>query len=123
MKEIRSFLKNERQFMGFIIVEMVFTIASYYFLPDEIAVHWSNGNADGYLNKFCGIFFIPAIHIVFYSILFVIPHMRTEKETYQYAGNYIIKKLSINVLFFIVQVVVVLNALGIIDFSKLTGSL
>jgi uncharacterized membrane protein len=61
-----------------------FATAIYFYptpLPNMMASHWNiNGEVDGYINKFWGLFLMPILMVVFTVIFFFVPKIDPEKK-------------------------------------------
>ncbi|MBB5887902.1 SdpI family protein [Lactovum miscens] len=124
MKKIVSFIKNERQFILFIVIEVVLSLAFYHNLPGKIAVHWdASGRADGYLSKIYGAFFVPAIHLVIYWVFYLFPRIDPQRQNYlKFISNYKITRLLLNTLFLTIQILLLASAQGYsFNISKIVG--
>ncbi len=67
----------------FLLVLASFALAFYFYplMPDKIASHWgANGNVNGYMGKFWGLFLIPLMMVLLDILLFVFPKIDPEKK-------------------------------------------
>ncbi|MFC2038978.1 SdpI family protein [Chloroflexota bacterium] len=59
-----------------VILVLFFAVSGYYYpqLPENIASHWNAaGQADGYMPKFWGLFFLPVLSLVIGTVLLILP--------------------------------------------------
>jgi uncharacterized membrane protein len=66
--------KSEIIILGIILVS--FIIGTYFYpqLPDKIASHWNiQGEVDGYMSKFWGLFLMPSLSVVLLIFFILIP--------------------------------------------------
>lgn len=64
----------------------IFGVGVYFYpqLPEQMASHWNTaGQADGYMDKFWGIFFIPALMSAFYALFMMIPQIDPLKNNFK----------------------------------------
>lgn len=67
-------MKKESIMWGIIIIFFVLAIVLYPALPDKIATHWNAaGEADGYMPKSSGLFFIPFLSLFLLGLFLLIP--------------------------------------------------
>ncbi|MFN4181512.1 MAG: SdpI family protein [Candidatus Paceibacteria bacterium] len=60
----------------FILIAFGVSIYLYPLLPNKIAAHWNiNGEVDGYMSKFIGVFLAPIIMLVLYIFYIFIPRI------------------------------------------------
>ncbi len=74
---------NKFDYLAIIIILLIFGVSLYYYniLPNELATHWDiNGEADGFGNKFMGLFLIPIITAFIYLLLRLIPIIAPHKK-------------------------------------------
>lgn len=63
--------KSEIAILGIILLSLIVSIYFYPQMPEKIASHWNvQGQVDGYMSKFLGLFLMPIILIGF-ALLFV----------------------------------------------------
>jgi uncharacterized membrane protein len=105
---------RKSEFIIFLMVVFAFIIGIYFYpiLPAKIASHWNiQGQVDGYMSKFWGLFLFPII-LLFLSALFVIlPKIDPKKENIEkfriYFDNFII--LLIFFLFYVYGLTIAWN--------------
>jgi uncharacterized membrane protein len=83
-------------------------------VPDRIPVHWNlQGEVDRYGGKFVGLMLIPLITAGVYLLLILLPLFDPGRRNYQsFAGAYNAIRVSIVAFMTVVDVVIVLVALG-----------
>ena len=66
---------------GVVLLVVLAGAITYPILPDQIASHWNAaGEADGYMDKFWGIFLLPLVMAGMYLFYFVIPKIDPLKK-------------------------------------------
>jgi uncharacterized membrane protein len=66
-----------------IIIAASFAISLYFYpqLPNSIATHWdAQGNVNGYMPKFMGVFFVPALSLVLFLVFLAVPKIDPRKK-------------------------------------------
>jgi uncharacterized membrane protein len=88
------------------IILLSFAIAAYLYptMPEKMASHWdAQGNVNGYMGKFWGMFLMPVISAVVFGMLLVIPRidpLRNNIAAFRpYFDNFIV--LTMGFLFYI----------------------
>ena len=69
---------NKGTAIGLVIVILSFIIGIYYnpMLPEDIPSHWNiEGEVDGYLPKFWGLFLMPIVSILLLGLFVAIPRI------------------------------------------------
>src|SRR3989339_58567 len=99
-----------------IIIAVSFLISIYFYplFPDRIASHWGiDGNVNGYMNKFWGLFLMPIISIAMFLLFTILPKFDPLKENIKkfekYFDNFI---LLIFLFLFYIHVLTVFWNLG-----------
>jgi uncharacterized membrane protein len=83
-----------------IVLSFVIGIISYQYLPDKIASHWdSQGQVNGYMYKFFGVFLLPLILIGLFLLFYLLPKIDPLKENYKKFKRYYDSFVLILVLF------------------------
>lgn len=83
-----------------IILSFLIGIISYQYLPDKIASHWnSQGEVNGYMSKFLGIFLMPIIFIGIFLLFILIPKIDPLKENYKKFRGYYDSFILIMIIF------------------------
>jgi uncharacterized membrane protein len=84
---------NTRTVYIFIIslILLSFLIGAYLYpnMPERMASHWdTQGNVDGYMSKFWGLFLMPAVSAILLLVFIVIPRIDPLKENIQRFRGY-----------------------------------
>jgi uncharacterized membrane protein len=70
MKKLYTFL------LVLVLANFLAAIMLYPYMPDKMASHWDiNGDANGYMGKFWGLFFTPVLTLVIIAFLLYLPKM------------------------------------------------
>ncbi|MBU1730047.1 DUF1648 domain-containing protein, partial [Patescibacteria group bacterium] len=68
--------KSEIAILGIILLSLIVSIYFYPQMPEKIASHWNiQGQVDGYMSKFLGLFLMPIILIGFALLFVAIPRI------------------------------------------------
>lgn len=82
-------------------------------LPEQVPVHWGADGADGYQPKAMAFFTLHALMIGIYLFMTAIPKIDPKKKNYKYFSKaYYVTNLSIVILFFIINMLILLTSLG-----------
>lgn len=107
-------LKSE--FVSVIIIMLAFLTGIYFYahFPDRVIIHWNAaGQANGYSGKLFGAFFVPALIIVIYGLLTLLPWLDPKKERYsEFQTAYQVIKTIIIVFMFGIFIITGLVNLG-----------
>lgn len=81
--------------MFIILISFLISIYYYPIFPDKIASHWGiDGNVDGYMNKFWGLFLMPIISVALFTLFLLMPKIDPLKENIKkfqkYFDNFIL---------------------------------
>ncbi|WP_142383501.1 SdpI family protein [Bacillus sp. T33-2] len=97
-----------------IVSTIIFWLVFYGKLPGEMPIHWNvSGEVDGYAPKLFTMFMSIGIMIFVYLLLVFIPRIDPKKENYKYfSKGYSIIHLSSLLLFFVINLLVILSGLG-----------
>jgi uncharacterized membrane protein len=74
-----------------VIIILSFAISIYYYpqMPDKIASHWNaQGQVNGYMSKFWGLFLMPIISVGLYLLFILIPKIDPLKSNIQQFRKY-----------------------------------
>ncbi len=110
--------KSETIILIITLLSFAFGISIYHCMPDEMASHWNfQGQVDGYMPKFWGLFLMPIISTVLLLLFVLIPRVDPLKENIEkfrkYFDGFII--IIISFLFYIYLLTILWN-LGL-DFN------
>lgn len=81
--------KSEKIILGIIILS--FAIGIYYYpqMPEKVASHWNaQGQVDGYMSKFWGLFLMPIISVGMLLLFILIPRIDPLKSNIQQFRKY-----------------------------------
>jgi uncharacterized membrane protein len=83
--------------------------------PDKIPIHWGfSGEPDNYAGKFWGLFSLPVISVLIYTLLLFLPRIDPGRKNYEkFQGIYLAIRTIIILAFTCIQLIVVLWALNI----------
>lgn len=71
-----SMRKSEITILGIILLSFIISIYFYPQMPEKIASHWNGqGQVDGYMSKFWGLFLMPFIFVGLALLLVAIPRI------------------------------------------------
>lgn len=97
-------------------IAMLFALAAWAWprVPDEIPVHWNlHGEADGWGGKTMGLLAVPLVIVGMYLLLLFLPRLDPGYANYQsFAGSYNVLRVTLLAYMAVVQVALVLVALG-----------
>lgn len=108
----------------FIIILASFAVGAYFYpkFPAKVASHWNaQGEVDGYMSRFWGLFLMPIISIVMWLMFVLIPKIDPLKKNIEkfrkYFDNFII--LMIVFLFYIYILTIAWNMGRMFDMGKM----
>lgn len=84
------------------IIIISFGIGVYYYgqMPDRMASHWgANGEVNGYMSKFWGLFLMPIVSIILFLLFLAIPIMDPLKENIKKFRSYYDKFILLVMIF------------------------
>jgi len=83
-------------------------------LPDKIPSHWNaSGKIDAYQSRIWGAFGIPLMLVGIYALMLFLPYIDPKRENYlKFKSTYKIFRLAIVVVFTIIQISILISALG-----------
>ena len=100
--------------LALFVILLQFLVAIYYYpqMPDQIASHWNiQGEANGYMSKFWGLFLVPLMSVGLFFLFAVIPRIdplqNNIKEFIGYYWSFII--LFLGYMLYIQVLIVVWN--------------
>jgi len=107
--------KEELVASGIILLTFATGIYFYNQLPDMIASHWnSQGQVNGYMSKFWGLFLVPSISIILFLLFIFIPKIDPLKSNIKkFRKHYDNFVLLIIGLMFYLQFITILWNIGI----------
>jgi uncharacterized membrane protein len=97
--------KAMRQYviMG-ILVAIFFLVAAYYYpvFPEKVASHWNaQGEVDGYMSKFWGIFLMPLVAVFITLLSLVLPKIDPLKKEFEKFKSSFYVFIDVLLLFFL----------------------
>ncbi|MEH7333018.1 SdpI family protein [Neobacillus drentensis] len=100
-----------------LIIIIIGTCISYPYLPEQIAVHWNyKGVPNSFADKSFGAFLLPGIMLILYVFRILLPKIDPKKQNYQrFEGTYIWIMNGILLFLFLLQIVQITSAMGIIN--------
>ena len=94
--------KTNLIFIGLSVFSFVLSIYFYPHVPEQMATHWnSQGEVDGYMPKFWGLFFMPVLITGLAIMFLVIPKIDPKKENIEKFRKYYDRFTVIFVLFMV----------------------
>ncbi len=114
LKKWGNHMKKHLLPIGLMTISVMVWLIFYPSLPDQVPIHWSSGEgADGYQSKGMAFITLHAFMIGIYLLLTVVPKIDPKKKNYQYFSKaYSITILSTMVLFFLINMFILLISLG-----------
>jgi uncharacterized membrane protein len=100
--EIPSLNMNKLKTTAVIIIVLAFLVGifSYSYLPAQIATHWNaQGEVNGYMGKFWGIFLVPIISIALFLLFILLPRIDPLKKNYKKFMTYYDSFILIFIIF------------------------
>jgi uncharacterized membrane protein len=92
--------KNTVVILAIIAISFLFGIYFYPLFPDKIASHWGiDGQVNGYMNKFWGLFLMPIISVVLFLLFIFLPKIDPLKENIKKFQNYFDKFILLIFIF------------------------
>jgi uncharacterized membrane protein len=86
--------------IAIIILSFLIGIISYNYLPERIASHWNaQGEVNGYMSKFFGIFLLPIVLIGLFLLFISLPKIDPLKINYAKFENYYSSFILVMTLF------------------------
>ena len=100
---------------GLIFLSFIISIYFYPLVPEQMATHWdSQGEVNGYMSKFWGLFFMPLVITGLAIMFLVIPRIDPKKENIAKFRKYYDRFIILLILFLIaVHLQVLLWNIGI----------
>lgn len=96
------------------VISFALTILFYDKLPEQIPIHWNwAGNADKYASKSFGAFFAPALMVLIWIGMVLLPKIDPKKANYKrFESSYEIVIGVIVTFLFVLQMGILLGSLG-----------
>ncbi len=100
----------------FFIILLSFGVGAYFYpqMPERIVSHWnSQGQQNGYMSKFWGLFLMPIISLIMFLLLLLIPKMdplKANVEKFRKYFDWFI--LAIIIFFFYIYILTIFWNLG-----------
>ena len=74
---------------GLVLLSFILSIYFYSQVPEQMATHWdSQGEVNGYMSKFWGLFFTPVVIMGIAALFLVIPRIDPKKENIEKFRKY-----------------------------------
>ena len=74
---------------GLVLLSFILSIYFYPQVPEQMAIHWnSQGEVNGYMSKFWGLFFTPVVITGIATLFLVIPRIDPKKENIEKFRKY-----------------------------------
>ena len=74
---------------GLVLLSYILSIYFYPQVPEHMAIHWdSQGEVNGYMSKFWGLFFTPVVITGIAALFLVIPRIDPKKENIEKFRKY-----------------------------------
>jgi len=75
--------------LSILVISFLIGIYFYYQFPDKIVSHWdSQGQPNGYMSKFLGLFLMPLISVALFLLFMLLPKIDPFKKNIQKFRNY-----------------------------------
>lgn len=109
MKKINIFI------IAIILISFLLGIYFYNLFPDKIASHWGiNGQVDGYMGKFWGLFLMPLISLAMFLLFILIPKIDPLRENIEKFRKFFDRFILFIILFlFYIYILMILWNTGI----------
>lgn len=89
--------------IGLVFLSFVLSICFYSLMPEQMATHWNfQGEVDGYMSKFWGLFLTPVVIAGLAIMFLVIPRIDPRKEKIAALGIYYDGTAVIVILFMVI---------------------
>ncbi len=110
--------------VAIILLMIILNLLVYSKLPAQVASHWdAQGNVNGYMSKFWGVFLFPILALGMLVLFFVLPRFDPYKKSYgQFQEYYHLFIITIITFFFYIQILTILQNLGYL-FNLVTAML
>jgi uncharacterized membrane protein len=97
---------------GLILVSFLMGAYLQPYMPEKMASHWdANGNVDGYMSRFWGLFLMPVISAILFMVFILIPRIDPLKENIEgFRGHFnVFTLLLFGFLFYLYMLVMLWN--------------
>ncbi|MFA6520867.1 MAG: DUF1648 domain-containing protein [Candidatus Gracilibacteria bacterium] len=85
-------MKIRKSEIGFLLIVLLSFVVGFYFypqMPESMASHWGvDGQVNGYMPKFWGVFLMPIISVIMLVFFVVLPRVDPKKENIEKFRNY-----------------------------------
>ncbi len=91
MEKAKNYSSKKTNFAILAIILIFFAVGIFFYsqLPDKIASHWSaEGNVNGFMPKFLGIFFVPVLAAILAIVFIAIPKIDPLKSNIEEFRKY-----------------------------------
>jgi uncharacterized membrane protein len=109
-------MKQKISFLPLVIIIIGFALAFYFYpqMPEKVVSHWDiNGEPNGYMPKFWGLFLLPGLSVIMYLLFWIVPKMDPKKENIEKFRSYYDNLVSIILAFLLyIYVLTILWSLG-----------
>lgn len=116
----KDFFKRELLILLVLVVPIIFLIAVWNSLPDQLPIHWNiRGEADDYGPKYL----TALLSVGLYVLTLILPKIDPRKRNYDiFSATYFKIRLGILLFLGVVNSVVIANAIGFdMDISRIIG--
>lgn len=117
MKYNRVMRKKYYMWFSLSIIIAMFLLSIYFYpmMPEKMATHFdAQGVANGFMERFWGMFFLPILSLVLYVIFLIIPHIDPLGENIKKFEYYYYAFIAIFMLFmFYIEFAIILWNIGI----------
>lgn len=82
-------MKSSYISLGIILLSFIIGAVSYSYMPDIMPTHWNaQGEIDGYMGKFWGLFFLPVLSFGLFILLMYMPKFEPRRDNFDYFRDY-----------------------------------
>lgn len=104
--------KLSNKFFPALIVTLSFILAYYFYplMPDYIATHWGvDGQANGYMDKFWGLYFMPFLSFTLYFLFTYLPATDPYKKNFDEFKSHYYLFIDIIYMFFMYMYLLIIT--------------
>jgi len=103
-----------KKYLPLLFIILSFLIAFYVWpqMPSQLASHWGiNGEVNGYMSKFWGVFFMPILSLIMYFMFLFLPKIDPYKKNFSQLKNHYDNFITVifSFLFYIYLLTIVWN--------------